>query len=171
MEILHDTELISLILDSRNQYVIDPIMVVMESCWSPCIWANNVKSGSYAVAVYTAAVSVVLITMVGLLFDWPNNRILTFWALQVVYMLLGGDSTQLYSPLFEADIRGSMIVFGVIFIIYFVIVIISSYLVYFGIQIVTRGWLLPWLISVGIGILFRLCSKSVAHRWLLYIRE
>ena len=56
-----------------------------------------------------------------------------------------------------------MIVFGVIFIIYFAIVIISSYLVYFGIQIVTRGWLLPWLISVGIGILFQI----VFSLWLI----
>ncbi|XP_046817684.1 uncharacterized protein LOC124423683 isoform X2 [Vespa crabro] len=73
-------------------------MTVLQSCWSPCIWTNNVKTGSKVIAFYTMALSIIFITL-------------------ICYQMNGGDSTQLYNPLFEADIRGCV-----------------------------RGWLLPWLI-------------------------
>lgn len=69
--------------------------------------------------------------------------------------MVGGDSTQLYSPLFETDVRDTMIVWGTFYTVYLVIFIVSSYLIYFGIKIHTRGWLLPWLIQMGIIILFQ----------------
>lgn len=69
--------------------------------------------------------------------------------------MLGGDSTQLYSPLFETDVRDSMQFWGGIYIFFLVCLIASSYLVYFGIKIQTRGWLLPWLIQMAIIVLFQ----------------
>lgn len=61
-------------------------MLILDSCWSPCIWIDNIENGTRAIAVYTMAMSIVLMTF-------------------VCYFMAGGDSTQLYNPLFEADIR------------------------------------------------------------------
>ncbi|XP_045779090.1 uncharacterized protein LOC123876775 [Maniola jurtina] len=119
-------------------------MPILESCWSPCIWSSTVKSGSRAVAVYTAAMSLVLITF-------------------IVYQMCGGDSTQLWNPLFEADVRGSLQVFGLIFICILLILIISSVLMVIGINIWMRGFILPWLITMGLIILF----QFIFGLWLL----
>ncbi|XP_022815527.1 uncharacterized protein LOC111348849 [Spodoptera litura] len=110
---------------------------LLESCWSPCIWSSTVKSGSRAVAVYTIAMSIVLITFIG-------------------YQMAGGDSTQLWNPLFEADVRGSLQVFGSIFIVIFILLIIFSVLMIIGIDIWMRGFILPWLGLMAFIILFQL---------------
>ncbi|XP_061379896.1 uncharacterized protein LOC116774095 [Danaus plexippus] len=109
---------------------------VLESCWSPCIWASTVKSGSRAVAVYTIAMGLILITF-------------------IAYQMAGGDSTQLWNPLFEADVRGSLQVFGIIFIVILVTLIVSSVLMVIGINIWMRGLMLPWLITMALIILFQ----------------
>jgi len=54
----------------------------LKSCWSPCFWHNNVRDGTLAVAVYSMAISVCLITY-------------------TAYVLAGGDTSQLYLPFFE----------------------------------------------------------------------
>jgi len=78
-------------------------------------------------------------------------------------MMAGGESTQLYSPLFETDVRGSMQTWGGIFIFYFLLLIALSILMVFGIAKSNRGMMIPWLASMGIAILFQL----VFGLWLL----
>ncbi|CAH0402354.1 unnamed protein product [Chilo suppressalis] len=111
-------------------------MPVLESCWSPCIWASNVKTGSKVIAFYTAAMSIILITF-------------------IVYQMLGGDSTQLWNPLFEADVRGSLQIFGIIFIIILLLLFAFSILMVVGINIWMRGLMLPWMITFGTIIIFQ----------------
>ncbi|KAL0275763.1 UNVERIFIED_CONTAM: hypothetical protein PYX00_003523 [Menopon gallinae] len=119
-------------------------MTILETCWSPCIWNTNVKTGSKAVAFYTAMFSVVLITL-------------------IAYMLNGGESSMLYSPLFETDVRNSMQGVGGFFIFYLLLLIAFSILMVVGINRTTRGLMLPWLISFGLICAFQL----VFGLWLL----
>ncbi|XP_066587789.1 uncharacterized protein [Prorops nasuta] len=112
-------------------------MGIPKSCWSPIIWTNSLKTGCNAIAFYSAAISIVMITF-------------------IVYQLLGGDSTQLYNPLFESDIRYAMPVIGRFFIIYFSWLIAASLLMVYGIKRGIRGWLLPWMTMWFIVCLFQL---------------
>lgn len=60
--------------------------MLLDACWSPCIWTDSLKTGVKCIAFYTVAMSIVLMTF-------------------VCFNMDGGDSTQLWNPLFEADVR------------------------------------------------------------------
>ncbi|XP_054272107.1 uncharacterized protein LOC128992519 [Macrosteles quadrilineatus] len=120
-------------------------MVALKTCWSPCIWNPDVKSGSKCVAVYSFAASIILITF-------------------TAYMMLGGDSTQIYHPLFETDIRNSMQYYGWMFIIYLLLLIGASVLMVRGIDLTHRGLMLPWLILV----MFLIILQFLFSIWLVY---
>ncbi|KAF5290510.1 hypothetical protein FQA39_LY03614 [Lamprigera yunnana] len=119
-------------------------MMLLESCWSPCIWTDSISQGCSAIAFYTIAACVVLMTF-------------------TVFDITGGDSTQLYNPLFEADVRSSMQVVGGIFITYFILMIVFAVLLVVGIQKMNRGMMIPWLVGFGIAIVFQL----IFGLWLL----
>ncbi|XKL67331.1 hypothetical protein PGB90_002822 [Kerria lacca] len=120
-------------------------MTVIRTFWSPCIVFTDLRTACYAVAGYTIAFSMILITM-------------------TCYMMLGGDSTELYFPFFENDVRSSMKFYGNITIFYLLIMMFSSIGLIFGVKSLLRGFLIPWLIGMMLLILF-LILWSI---WLLY---
>ncbi|KAL3290009.1 hypothetical protein HHI36_023383 [Cryptolaemus montrouzieri] len=120
-------------------------MAILSSCWSPCIWTDSLKTGCRAIAFYTGAMSVVLMTF-------------------ITFNMTGGDSTQLYNPLFEADVRSSMQTVGLLMLLYLLALIASAASLVVGLRKMTRGLMLPWLIGFGVAILF----QFVFGIWLVY---
>ncbi|KAJ8923498.1 hypothetical protein NQ315_010076 [Exocentrus adspersus] len=119
-------------------------MVLLTSCWSPCIWTDKLKTACVAIAYYTVAMSIVLMTF-------------------IIFDMTGGDSTQLYNPLFEADVRLSMQVIGALLIIYFIGLIATAVWLVVGINKYIRGLMVPWMVGFGLAIAFQL----VFGLWLL----
>ncbi|XP_022902083.1 uncharacterized protein [Onthophagus taurus] len=119
-------------------------MVLLQGFWSPCIWTEDIVKGSRYIAFYVSAMSFVLITF-------------------IIFDMTGGDSTQLYNPLFEADVRLSMQVIGTLFILFLLLLIGFSYLLTVGMNRMNRGLMIPFLSSFGTCIMF----QFIFGLWLL----
>lgn len=119
-------------------------LLPLESFWSPCLWIEDIKEACKVIAFYVCAVSIVLITF-------------------IIFDLTGGDSTQLYNPLFEADIRKSMQIVGGFALTFLLLLIISCGLLIIGLRNMTRGLMLPFLVGFGMLILF----QFIFGLWLL----
>jgi len=118
----------------------------LKSCWSPCFWHGNVKDGSVAIAVYTMALSLCLITY-------------------TAYVLAGGDASQLWLPFFETDLKsGSMQGSGGFVILYFIVLFLLSIGLVVGVRTEVRGFMLPWVYTMYIAILF----QAMFGLWLVF---
>lgn len=123
----------------------------LKTCWSPCFWHPSVRSGSYAVAMYTLLMSICLITY-------------------TVYVMLGGDSSPIYLPLFEASLSTTThqtpttLHGGRFIVVYFVYMIIVSGLLLWGIKSDIRGLMIPWLVGMALIILFQV----IFGLWLIF---
>jgi len=119
----------------------------VKTCWSPCFWHPNVRSGSFAVAIYTLLLSICTLTY-------------------IIYIMNGGESSQLYLPMFETgqpltkDTESA----GVFIVLFFIFFIISSVILVFGIKSDIRGFMLPWMVGMGLVILF----QATFGTWLIF---
>lgn len=119
-------------------------LLPLDAFWSPCLWIEDIKEACKAIAFYISAISIVLITFI--CFDMD-----------------GGDSTQLYNPLFEADVKQSMKIVGGFAIAFLILLIGACGLLVLGIRSMTRGLMIPFLIGLGILVLF----QFIFGLWLL----
>merc|ERR1711976_897079 len=92
----------------------------LRSCWSPCFWHGNVKDGSYSVGVYTILMSITIITY-------------------IAYLLGGGDTSMLWLPFFETDLKS-------------------------GTLQGSGGFAIPWVYAMYVIILF----QAMFGLWLLF---
>merc|ERR1712045_787166 len=97
--------------------------IYVKTCWSPCFWHPTVRSGSYAIAVYTIAMSIIIITY-------------------LIDLLNGGDASQFYLPLFETDLHSDAQHAGRFCIIMLMLLILAAVLLIwliFGYYIYLEG--------------------------------
>ncbi|KAF0759281.1 Uncharacterized protein FWK35_00019003 [Aphis craccivora] len=119
-------------------------MTLLKTFWTPIVVYPDVKTGCKFVAAYTIAISIFLMAL-------------------LVHMQNGGESTQMYNPFFEANLR-ELNYYVVYTLIFFAYMVGSSLLLLKGLNNNLRGFLLPWLIGMGFVVIFLL----VWSIWLLY---
>lgn len=106
-------------------------MTVLRVCWSPCWCHSTVKQGSAAVAIYTIVLNILSLVYIS-------------------WVMRGGQSSDLYSPFFEADIDETMGVAGGITITFCCLYLIAGAVLLVGIANDIRGMMLPYLFLNGV---------------------
>jgi len=125
----------------------------LKSCWSPCYWYGDVKSGSVAISVYSYVMSILMIVY-------------------TINVMTGGDSSQLWLPFFETSLKdstglggpGTTIGSGGFVIIYFLFLLLASFLLFYGVRRDVRGFMLPWMILMWVAIVF----QATFGLWLIF---
>lgn len=125
----------------------------LKSCWSPCFWYGDVRSGSLAVSVYTLALSICLIVY-------------------TINVMTGGDSSQLWLPFFETSLLdstgtggpGTAIGAGGFTIIYLLLLLVASICLSLAVRRDVRGLMLPWMYLMWVAIVF----QGMFGLWLIF---
>jgi len=118
----------------------------LKSCWSPCFWHGNVKDGAYAIGGYTITMSICIITY-------------------IAYLLAGGDTSMLWLPFFETDLKSGTLQGSGGFTIFFLLVLmVLSVLMLLGVRNDIRGIIMPWIYAMYVVILF----QAMFGLWLLF---
>ena len=113
-------------------------MVHLHSCWSPCFWHGNVRDGALATSVYTLLMSFVCVVY-------------------MVYIMAGGDTSQLWLPFFETDLDSSLQVSGAVTIVLLLLLAACSGLLFAGVMGSIRGLMLPWALMMCVVVFFQAC--------------